>query len=106
MAEEQQTNVELITEEQYNALPEAEKPDWIRYNPSMSDEAVAALIKQANAQLEVLGKLAPAIEQIKVMPQPLPAEQVNKALDSLEKSMKLLDPIKALTKVPFSFVLK
>ena len=89
-------NVELITEEEYNKLPEEEKAQYIRYNPSMSDEAVAALIKKANAQMAVLGQLAPAIEKIKVMPQPLPAEQINKALDNFEKAMSLLDPIEAL----------
>ena len=92
-------DIELITEEEYNKLSEEEKAEYIRYNPSMSDEAVAALIKQANAQMAVLGQLAPAIEKIKVMPQPLPAEQINKALDSFEKAMKLVDPIEQLVKV-------
>ena len=90
----------LISQEQYDVLPEDEKANWVRYNPETSDEGVEALIKKADAELNIMQMFAPALEKVKIMPQPLPAEQIDKALDSLEKALKLLDPIKALTKVP------
>lgn len=90
----------LITQEEYATLTEEEKANYVIYDPAMYDPAVAKKIKQANAQMKVLEKIEPAIEKVKVMPQPLPAEQVNKALDSYEKALSLLDPIKELEKVP------
>lgn len=90
----------LLTEAEFKALSDEDKKKYIPYNPSTSDKAMAAVMAQANAQMEALQKLAPAFEKMKVVPNPLPGEQLEKMVQSVEKMQTLLDPIKKLASAP------
>ena len=97
---QQKKTYKLLTEQEYNALSDDEKKNYIPYNPSMSDKAVGIMIEQANAQLEMLSQYGPAFEKIKVLPNPLPGEQLEAIVSEVEKMETLIDPIKALSGVP------
>lgn len=90
----------LLSEAEYKALSDADKKKYIPYNPSTYDKAMGAIIAQANAQLEALQKLAPAFEKMKVVPNPLPGEQLEKMVQSVEQMQSLVDPIKKLASAP------
>lgn len=93
-------NTKILTEEEYNKLPDEEKVKYIPYNPSMCDKAVAAMVRQANSQLKALTQMYPAFEKMKFVPQPLPSEKIEDLLKSLEKMVSLLDPIEKLAEQP------
>ena len=103
-AEEKLTNakrqVKVLTAEEFNLLPPEEQEKYIPYQPSMSDKAIAMMVRQANARLKALNAMMPAFEQMKVVPTPLPTEQLKKLLDSLDKMTSLLDPIEKLAGTP------
>lgn len=103
-AEEQLTqakkNVKILTAKEYNLLPPEEQEKYIPYQPSMSDKAIAMMVRQANARLKILNAMMPAFEQMKVVPTPLPTEKLKDLLDSLDKMTSLLDPIEKLAGVP------
>lgn len=93
-------NVKILTVEEYNKLKPEEQALYIPYQPSMSDKAIAMMVRQANAQLKALSKMMPAFEKMKMVPNPLPTEKLEEILDSIEKMTSLLDPIEKLAGVP------
>lgn len=94
-----QKNVKILTVEEYNKLKPEEQALYIPYQPSMSDKAIAIMVRQANAQLKALSKMMPAFENMKLVPTPLPSEKLKELLDSIEKMTSLLDPIEKLSNV-------
>ena len=95
-----QTTVPVLTEEEYNKLSDEEKSKYIQYNPSATDKGVAAAVAQANAACEMLSQYGPMFEKMKTMPNPLPGEQLEQMVQSVEKMTSLLDPIEKLASVP------
>lgn len=93
-------NVKILTVKEYNLLPPEEQEKYIPYQPSMSDKAIAMMVRQANARLKILNAMMPAFEKMKVVPTPLPTEKLKELLDSLDKMTSLLDPIEKLAGVP------
>lgn len=93
-------NVKILTVKEYNLLPPEEQEKYIPYQPSMSDKAIAMMVRQANARLKILNAMMPAFEQMKVVPSPLPTEKLKELLDSLDKMTSLLDPIEKLAGIP------
>lgn len=89
----------ILTEEEYNKLDPEEKMKYIPYNPSMSDKAISAMVRQANSQIKALTKMMPAFENIKFVPTPLPSEKLAQTLDSVDKMVSLLDPVEKLAGV-------
>lgn len=90
----------LLTEEEYNNLSDDDKKKYLEYNPSTTDKAMGAVIAQANAQMEALQKLAPAFEKMKVVPNPLPGEQLELLVQNIEKMTSLLDPVASAASTP------
>jgi hypothetical protein len=95
-----QTTVPILKEEEYNKLSDEEKLNYIQYNPSATDKGVAAAVAQANAICEMLSQYGPMFEKMKTLPNPLPGEQLEKIVQSVEKMTSLLDPIEKLASVP------
>lgn len=96
----QQTKAKLLSEEEFNKLSDEEKAKYIPYNPSMTDRGVAMAVAQANAMCEMLSQYGPMFEKMKVMPSPLPGEQLEAMVQQVEKMETLLDPIESLKNAP------
>ena len=96
----QPTKAKLLTEEEYNKLSDEEKTKYIPYNPSMTDRGVAMAVAQANAMCEMLSQYGPMFEKMKVMPNPLPGEQLEMMVQQVEKMETLLAPIESLKNAP------
>ncbi len=95
----EQKKAKLLTEKEFNALSDEEKAKYIPYNPSMTDRGVAMAVAQANSYCEMLSQYGPMFEKMKVMPNPLPGEQLEQMVSSVEKMTSLLDPIEKLAGV-------
>lgn len=96
----QKKEYKLLSQEEYDALDNANKEKYIPYNPSLKDTAMNALIEQANAQMQVLSMYGPMFEKISCMPNPLPGEQLEQMVKAVEEMETLLDPIEALAGTP------
>lgn len=96
----EQKKAKLLTEKEFNALSDEEKAKYIPYNPSMTDRGVAMAVAQANAMCEMLSQYGPMFEKMKVMPNPLPGEQLEAMVQQVEKMETLLDPIESLKNAP------
>lgn len=93
-------SIKLLSEEEYNHLSSDEKELYIPYQPSMSDKAIAAMVRQANTNLKILSKMMPAYDNMVLVPNPLPTEKIESLMTSIDKMTSLLDPIKKLCGTP------
>ena len=91
---------EIIPREAYLQLPDEEKKNWVLITPTASDPELAASIDLVGDEQKILEMLEPIQSKAIMIPNPLPGEQLSKALDTIETMTKALDPIKALTGVP------
>lgn len=89
-------SIKLLSEEEYNRLSSDEKELYIPYQPSMSDKAIAAMVRQANTNLKILSKMIPAYDNMVLVPNPLPTEKIELLMTSIDKMTSLLDPIEKL----------
>lgn len=93
-------SIKLLSEEEYNRLSSDEKELYIPYQPSMSDKAIAAMVRQANTNLKILSKMMPAYDNMVLVPNPLPTEKIESLMTSIDKMTSLLDPIEKLCGTP------
>ena len=93
-------NMQVISESEYIALSDKEKQKWVLYNPSMQDEAVGYLISLSNTAIGGLNQTMALYENVKVLPNPTPAEQVAKFVKPFELAQQGLSPIEALESAP------
>lgn len=69
--------MQVISEEQWEALPERERNNWVLYNPSLQDKAVGQLLNLANMGIDGINQVFDLYENVKVLPDPSPAEQLD-----------------------------
>ena len=93
-------NMQILSESEYINLSEKEKQNWVLYNPSMQDEAVGYLISLSNSAIGGLNQVMGLYENVKVLPSPTPAEQLDKFIKPFELAQQGLSPIEALESAP------
>ena len=89
-----------ISQEEYNKLTDTEKTNWVVVTETEVDTDLTNQLSSVGDAEGVISKLQPLQPLYKMIPQPLPGEQLSSLLDTLETFFKLLDPIEALAKMP------
>lgn len=93
-------NMQILSESEYIKLSNKEKQKWTLYNPSMQDEAVGYLISLSNMAIGGLNQVMGLYENVKVLPDPSPAETLAKFTAPFTAAQQGLSPIEALESTP------
>ena len=91
---------EIIDRSVYLTLSPEEQKKYVLITPTAKDKELAASIDLIANEQKILEKLEPIQSKAVMIPNPLPGEQIDSCLDRIERMVKLIDPIVALTKVP------
>lgn len=57
-------NIKLIDKPEYNKLPEKEKPNWTKYSPSLSSQAMVLAMKSTNGMTDIFNQFGPLLSKI------------------------------------------
>ena len=89
-----------LTREQYNALPDKEKPNWAPYHP-VSDPKLEAEIDEATATAKALEYLKPMHDKLAALPiENLPIQKLTEIVDKFNPLLSAFKAIKALLGLP------
>ena len=69
ITQDQLNNIKLIERPIYNKLPEKEKPDWTRYSPSLTSEAMLLALNSVNEMIGIFNQLGPMISKLSPLTQ-------------------------------------
>lgn len=90
----------VITREQYNALPDNEKKNWVAYTPSSDPEMVKAM-SLADAEKEAAKIIQPLHDKLAALPiEDLPAEKLKDAVNKFDPLLEAKKAIEKLVKTP------
>lgn len=101
----EQQSFKVITQEDYDKLPEEEKPQWVLITETSSYKKFVNKLSCMGDASDIINKIQPLQPIYKMIPASPPGEQLSKTFDSLEKMFKTLDPIKAVESAPFVGIL-
>lgn len=91
---------EVIDRSVYLTLPPEEQKKYVLITPTAEDKELAVSIDSMADAQKIMAMLEPLQAKAIMLPNPLPGEQLDVLMTKIETMVKLLDPIKALTKVP------
>ena len=86
--QDQLNNIKLIERTEYNALDEKEKPNWTRYTPSLTSEAMLLALNSMNEMIGIFNQLGPMISKLS------PLSQSGMDLANAMNFMKLIELVK------------
>lgn len=89
-----------IQQTEYDKLSDEEKAKWVVVTETAVDPELTAQMSSVGDAQDVINKMQPIQPVYKMLPQPLPGEQLKTLIDTLDKLFKSISPIVALMNVP------
>lgn len=58
------SDIQLIDKSVYDNFDDSEKPNWVRYSPSLQSQAYAQWIAAQNQMIKLFGELGPVFDKL------------------------------------------